>query len=140
MSCRVTARAATGPRSIRLAAIVSLLLWAVTLAACGDDGAGGTGEAACEDAAAISNGATSVYCEDEVDHCCFCQCWESTGGNFDGVELVNNATCVCVTPPSSPNECSGDALASAEQCLADEGSCAEVSAIVAEALCLDSAL
>jgi len=114
---------------------------ALTLAldACDEDGAGGGGDP-CAEAAAIEDKAVAAYCKDKDLSCCYCQCFESHSGLYDVAELLASGTCVCVTPPGSPNECTDGALGAAEICLDDEASCGGVAALVAEALCGQSGI
>ena len=115
------------------------MLCAAALVACDDSGIGGSDDP-CGDAEAIREASVSAYCDSKTEYCCYCQCWEGTGGSFDAIELHANATCACTAPPPSPGGCSGDTLDAAEHCLADEDSCSEVEGIVAEAQCEDSVI
>jgi hypothetical protein len=123
---------------VRPLALTTALL-TLAAAACSEDGAGDGGDP-CGRAEAVRAEATATYCEGKTSACCFCRCWEDFGGDYDTLDLLDNAACTCVTPPGSAQECSGQVRDSAEVCLDDEDSCAAVATDVAESLCLGSAL
>lgn len=83
----------------------------------------------CEQATAELHEIIDEVCAQRVDDCCFCYCWLPAWGGYDVNAWLNDCDCQCVPEPADPldyyDECEGEQLASAEQCLDDIEDCAD---------------
>jgi len=106
---------------------------AITLAAFGLVVGCGSSGSVCEDAANVMMQGMDEACAQQTD-CCYCTCWN------DGHKVpdMNAQDCQCVAGDDGGGqtaECTGDAKAAAEACLADEAACKAQGAAVVTAMC-----